>query len=103
MSLRPGQAKGPWVGPPDDLVQIIDVVKHERYDIIYATQSNQKIFTLTWTPVDGDKVRMFPQYGPEQVNGTDFVVSGNTVTYQAEDGAFNSEDLVVFKYFSLEE
>jgi len=103
MSLRPGQAKGPWVGPPDDLVQIVDVVKHERYDIIYATQGNQKIFTLTWTPVNGTKVRMFPQYGPEQVNGADFVVTGQAVHWYGQDGAFNSEDLLVFKYFSIEE
>lgn len=103
MSLRPGQAKGPWTGPPDDLMQIVDVVKHEKYDIITAVSNNQKIFALTWTPVDGSKVRMFPQYGPEQVNGVDFTVAGQTVTYAGEDQAFDAGDRAVFKYFSVEE
>lgn len=96
MSFRPGQAKAPWVGTDTDpnAIHYADQV----YDLIPVTADGQTAFTLTRAPQNGI-VEMTPVSGIEQIQGVDYTLAGDVITYTGSV-TLNAGDLVLFKYFS---
>ena len=70
----------------------------EIYQVYDVTTAGPTLFPLTYTPLNPDSLRMFPEGGVEFVNRTDFTVAGNSVTYLAGIPSFESGDKIVFKY-----
>lgn len=82
-----------------------DIAAATVYETQDCTGDGQTAFTLTFTPVDGTKVRMTIN-GAEMRNGSDFTVSGTAVTFDDVTAGFALElsnefgdpDRIIFEY-----
>ena len=68
------------------------------YDKRIVETNGQTSFTLSKMPPKPETVVMFPMGGTELLNGTDFTVSGKTVTYVGTV-SFVADEVVIFKYY----
>jgi hypothetical protein len=55
---------------------------------------------LSLTPFDEDEVQLFPEGGPMQRNGIDFICSGQTISWSGLglDGVLEETDFVTIRY-----
>jgi len=77
------------------------MILREKSNYYHDTRNctnGQTAFTLTRAPSREDSVTMFAINGTELLYGTDFIVSGKTVTYIGSV-PFQNGDKVIFKYF----
>lgn len=71
----------------------------EAYEVITVTVPSQVTFNLATTPINQPAVRMMPEGGIELINGTDFTVASNVVSYIAASPSFSVGERILFKYF----
>lgn len=70
----------------------------EVYDIFLVSAHGQTQFWLSDPPLNPETLRMFAQEGIEQVNGTDFTVSGSLVTYISSVPVLEIGDRIIMKF-----
>jgi len=78
--------------------EVIRKPTNEVYETVTCTVPNQVTFNLTYMPLFPQNVSMFPQGGTKLINGIDFTVAGNVVSYTAPSPTFSIGENVLFEY-----
>ena len=78
-----------------------DVHPTFQYEVHTVTVLNQTIFELNYLPDNELNVSMIPVNGTEIINGYDFEVNGQIVTYLSQTPNLEVGEKIIFKYFKL--